>query len=167
MQVMEVENLGISYQPMGYGLIFHPDLIHGTILSKTFSDYNFFSYKTNEALHISDDERQLVLDLLAKIELELKQPVDKHSKKLIAANIELFLNYCERFYDRQFITRDNVNRGILTKFEDLLNNYFLSEKPQSIGVPSVAYCADELHLSANYFGDLIKKKQDKPQKIIS
>ncbi|WP_044175211.1 helix-turn-helix domain-containing protein [Flectobacillus major] len=157
-QVMEVENQGITYQPMGYGLVFHPDLIHGTILAKTINDYNFFSYKTNEALHISDDERQLVLDLLAKIELELKQPVDKHSKKLITSNIELFLNYCERFYDRQFITRDNVNRGILTKFEDLLNNYFLSEKPQSIGVPSVAYCADELHLSANYFGDLIKKE---------
>lgn len=157
-QVMEVDNLGVSYQPVGYGLVFHPDLIHGTVLAKTISDYNFFSYKTNEALHISDDERQLVLDLFAKIELELKQPVDKHSKKLIASNIELFLNYCERFYDRQFITRDNVNRGVLTKFEDLLNSYFLSEKPQSIGVPSVAYCADALHLSANYFGDLIKKE---------
>jgi hypothetical protein len=96
-QVMEVENPGIPYQPMGYGLVFHPDLLHGTALAKTFHEYHFFSYKTNEALHISDDERQIVLDCFSKIEFELKQPIDKHSKKLIASNIELFLNYCERF----------------------------------------------------------------------
>jgi len=105
-QVAEVENSGVSYQPMGYGLIFHPDLIQGTSLSKNIDDYIFFSYKSNEALHISDDERQMVLGCFSKIEFELKQPVDKHSKKLIASNIELFLNYCERFYDRQFITRE-------------------------------------------------------------
>jgi AraC-like DNA-binding protein len=122
------------------------------------NDYHFFSYKTNEALHISDDERLMVLDCFAKIEFELKQPIDKHSKKLITSNIELFLNYCERFYDRQFITRDNAHKGILEKFEELLNGYFLSEKPQTIGLPSVAYFADALHLSANYFGDLIKKE---------
>lgn len=157
-QVAEVENLHIPYQPMGYGLVFHPDLIHGTILAKTIADYNFFSYKTNEALHISDDERQMVLDLFSKIEVELKQPVDKHSKKLIASTIELFLNYCERFYDRQFITRDYVNKGVLGKFEELLNCYFVSENPRTIGLPSVAYFAEQLHLSANYFGDLIKKE---------
>lgn len=157
-QVAEVENLRIPYQPMGHGLVFHPDLIHGTILAKTIADYSFFSYKTNEALHISDDERQMVLDLFSKIESELKQPVDKHSKKLIASTIELFLNYCERFYDRQFITRDTINRGVLVKFEELLNHYFLSENPRNIGLPSVAYCAEQLHLSANYFGDLIKKE---------
>jgi AraC-like DNA-binding protein len=157
-QVSDIENPHIAYQPMGYGLIFHPDMLHGTVLAKTISDYNFFSYNTKEALHISDDERQMVLDLFSKIEMELKQPIDKHSKKLIAATIELFLNYCERFYDRQFITRDTVNKGILEKFEDLLNAYFLSDKPQTIGLPSVAYCADALHLTANYFGDLIKKE---------
>lgn len=157
-QVSEIENLKITYQPMGYGLIFHPDLIHGTALAKSINDYHFLSYKTNEALHISDDERQMVLECFSKIAFELKQPIDKHSKKLITANIELFLNYCDRFYDRQFITRDNVHRGILEKFEDLLNGYFLSDKPQNIGLPSVAYFADALHLSANYFGDLIKKE---------
>jgi AraC-like DNA-binding protein len=157
-QVMEIENPGVPYQPMGYGLVFHPDLIHGTPLGKIFQDYHFFSYKTNEALHISDDERRIVLDCFSKIEFELKQAVDKHSKKLIASNIELFLNYCERFYDRQFITRDTAHKGILEKFEALLNDYFLSDKPHTIGSPSVAYCADALHLSANYFGDLIKKE---------
>ncbi len=99
----------------------------------------------------------MILDIFAKIEFELKQPIDKHSKKLIASNIELFLDYCQRFYDRQFITRDSVNKGILEKFEALLHDYFLSEKPQTLGLPSVAYFADELHLSANYFGDLFKK----------
>jgi AraC-like DNA-binding protein len=157
-QVMDVENPGISYQPMGYGLIFHPDLIRGTTLAKTIHEYNFFSYQTNEALHISDDERQMVLDCFSKIDFELKQPIDKHSKRLITSNIELFLNYCERFYDRQFITRDNAHMGILENFETHLNDYFLSEKPQTLGLPTVAYFADALHLSANYFGDLIKKE---------
>jgi AraC-like DNA-binding protein len=90
-----------------------------------------------------------------------KQSVDKHNKKLIVSNIELFLNYCVRFYDRQFITRDNVNKGILEKFENLLNDYYQSEKPQRICLPSVAFCASELNLSANYFGDLIKKETGK------
>jgi AraC-like DNA-binding protein len=112
-------------------------------------------------LHLSEKERKIVFDCFAKVENELTQPVDKHSKKLIASNIELFLNYCERFYDRQFITRENVNKGILEKFEELLNGYFASEKPYSIGLPSVAWFADELHLSANYFGDLIKKETGK------
>ncbi|MEZ4884003.1 MAG: helix-turn-helix transcriptional regulator [Chitinophagales bacterium] len=163
-QVSEIENTGANYQPMGFGLVFHPDLILGTDLSKNIEAYRFFSYKTNEALHISDDERQLVLDCFSKIEFELKQPIDKHSKKLIVSNIELFLNYCERFYDRQFISRENSNKGLLTKFEELLNGYFLSDKPQTMGLPSVAYFADELHLSANYFGDLIKKETGKSAK---
>lgn len=147
-----------TYQPMGYGLVFHADFLLGTALNKTIHDYKFFEYQSNEALHLSDDERKMILDCFAKIEFELRQPIDKHSKKLISANIELFLNYCERFYDRQFITRDVAHKGILEKFEGLLNNYFSSEKPTIIGLPSVAYFADELHLSANYFGDLIKKE---------
>ena len=160
-QVMEIETDGKVYQPKGYALVFHPDLLHGTSLLKNNADYTFFSYKVNEALHLSERERQIVLDSFSKIEYELQLGVDKHSKKLIASNIELFLNYCDRFYDRQFITRENENRGILEKFETLLNTYFSSEKPTSIGFPSVAYCADELHLSANYFGDLIKKETGK------
>ena len=160
-QVVDVENKVDLYQPMGHGLAFHPDLIRGTALSKIINEYNFFSYNTSEALHLSVVERQFVLDFFAKIETELRQSIDKHSKKLIASNIELFLNYCERFYDRQFITRENANQGILERFEDLLNNYFSSENPSKIGLPSVAYCAEELNLSANYFGDLIKKETGK------
>lgn len=163
-QVMEIENDGQVYQPKGHALVFHADLLRGTTLARSINDYNFFSYNANEALHLSERERQIVLDCFSKIESELHQNIDKHSKKLIASNIELFLNYCDRFYDRQFITRDNVNKGILEKFEELLNSYFLSEKPQKLGLPSVAYFADELNLSANYFGDLIKKETGKSAK---
>lgn len=160
-QVVEIENKVDFYQPAGHALVFHPDLLRGTSLSKSITEHNFFSYRASEALHLSARERGLVLDLFAKILSELEQNVDKHSKRLIASSIELLLNYCDRFYDRQFITRDTVNRGILERFEDLLNGYFLSEKPYTIGLPSVAYCAEELHLSANYFGDLIKKETGK------
>ncbi|HEY9561909.1 MAG TPA: AraC family transcriptional regulator [Anseongella sp.] len=160
-QVIDVENKTDYYQPRGHGLVFHPDLVRGTSLAKSIEGYNFFDYNTSEALHLSERERQLVLDCFSKIELELRQSIDKHSKKLIASNIELFLNYCERFYDRQFITRDHVNKGILEKFEELLNGYFASDKPYHIGLPSVAWFAEELHLSPNYFGDLIKKETGK------
>src|SRR2546423_10311278 len=112
----------------------------------------------NEALHLSERERKIVLDFFSKIEYELEHAIDKHSKKLIVSTIELFLNYCVRFYDRQFITRDNIHKGILERFENLLNKFYQSDKPQTIGLPSVAYCAGELNLSANYFGDLIKKE---------
>ena len=160
-QVAGINSNGETYQPKGYALVFHPDLVHGTPLGKHIQDYTFFGYQSKEALHLSERERRIVLDCFSKIEYELEHAIDKHSKRLIVSNIELFLNYCVRFYDRQFITRDNVHRGILEKFEDLLNGYFLSDKPQTIGLPSVAYCANELNLSANYFGDLIKKETGK------
>lgn len=160
-QVIDVEYDGTKYQPKGHGLAFHPDLLPGTSLARGIQDYSFFGYNANEALHLSERERKIVLDCFSKIEYELERGVDKHSKKLISSNIELFLNYCERFYDRQFTTRDNVNKGVLEKFEGLLNRYFSSEKPQEIGLPSVAYFAQELNLSANYFGDLIKKETGK------
>lgn len=152
------------YQPQGLALVFHPDFIHGTSLGRHMEQYSFFSYTTNEALHLSERERQIILDCFSKIKYELEHGVDKHSKTLIASNIELFLNYCVRFYDRQFITRDNVNKGVLERFETLLNNFFASEKPREVGLPSVAWCAGELNLSANYFGDLIKKETGKSAK---
>ena len=148
-------------KPKGHALAFHPDLIKGTSLGRTINDYNFFSYKVNEALHISDFEREIVLDCFAKIGFELKQAIDKHSKTLIVSTIELFLHYCLRFYDRQFITRDNQNQGVLNRFESLLNEYFVSENPKTIGLPSVGYFASEFNLSSNYFGDLVKKETGK------
>ena len=160
-QVMSVQSGVKTFEPKGWALLFHPELLKGTPLGKHIHDYSFFSYDVNEALHLSDKERQLVLDCFVKIEYELQHAIDKHSKMLIAANIELLLNYCTRFYDRQFITRDNANKGIIERFEVVLNNYYSSDKPLDIGLPSVAYCADALNLSPNYFGDLIKKETGK------
>ena len=160
-QVLTVNNPGEPYVPKGTALIFHPDLIHGTPLGKHIQDYTFFGYQSNEALHVSERERKIMLDCISKIEYELEQAIDKHSRSLIVSNIELFLNYCVRFYDRQFITRDNVHKGILERFEKLLNEYFKTDNPQTNGLPSVAWSASELNLSANYFGDLIKKETGK------
>jgi len=160
-QVVGIETTEDVYQPKGYGIVFHPDLIKGTTLGKNIGNYSFFNYDVTEALHVSDRERQLVLDCFSKIQFELEHAVDKFSKTLISTNIDLLLNYCVRFYDRQFITRDNANKGILEKFEYLLNNFYASDKPQRVGLPSVAYCAGELHLSPNYFGDLMKKETGK------
>lgn len=157
-QVLGVQPGVTTFAPKGWALLFHPDLVKGTSLGKHIQDYSFFSYDVNEALHLSEKERQIVLDCFHKIQYELEQSIDQHSKKLIASNIELFLNYCIRFYDRQFITRDHAHKGILEKFEDLLNNYFSTGKSQTLGLPTVAYCAEALHLSPNYFGDLIKKE---------
>ena len=157
-QVVGIVNNGEYFQPKGWALLFHPDLIRGTSLVREMKNYTFFSYESNEALHLSEQERKVIPDCFHNIESELQHAIDKHSKTLIVNNIELFLNYCVRFYDRQFITRSHVNKDILTRFENLLNDYFQSEKPQIIGLPSVQYCADSLHLSPNYFGDLIKKE---------
>ena len=160
-QVVSVENTEEIYQPKGYVLVFHPDLIHGTALGRHIHDYNFFGYQSNEALHLSERERTIVLECFSKIEFELGHAIDKHSKRLIVSNIELLLSYCVRFYDRQFVTRDNIHKGTLANFEELLNTYFRSEKPQTEGLPSVAYFAELLNLSANYFGDLVKKETGK------
>jgi AraC-like DNA-binding protein len=160
-QILGVEPKTMPYTPKGWALVFHPELIRGTALGKHIQDYSFFSYNTNEALHLSEKEQQLVQDCFAKIEYELQHAIDKHSKMLIASNIELFLNYCIRFYDRQFITRDNAHKGVLERFEQLLNDYFSTDQPVSEGIPAVAWCAAKLNLSPNYFGDLVKKETGK------
>jgi len=159
-QILGVQSK-VFVQPKGWAFLFHPDLIRGTTLGHTMKDYTFFSYEVNEALHLSVKEREIVIDCLRKIEYELQHSIDKHSKTLITNNIELLLNYCVRFYDRQFVTRNHVNNDILVKFERLLDDYFQSEKTQTIGLPTVRYCADNLHLSSNYLGDLIKKETGK------
>jgi AraC family transcriptional activator of pobA len=160
-QVAGVNSNGETYQPKGYALIFHPDLIPGTSLARHIQDYTFFGYQSNESLHISERERKIILDCFSKVQYELEHAIDKHSKRLIASTIELMLNYCIRFYDRQFIMRDNIHKGILERFEQLLNGYFKTDKPQTIGLPSVAWCAGEFHLSPGYFGDLVKKETGK------
>ena len=157
-QVFGAEDDGMEFQPEGYLLMFHPDLLRNTPLGRMMGEYSFFSYEINEALHISTVERQIIMDCFNKIQYELNHPIDRHSKNLITDNIKTFLDYCTRFYDRQFITRDNHNHDVLTRFERLINDYFNDGTAKQIGLPTVQFCADKLSLSPNYFSDLLKKE---------
>lgn len=157
-QVMGSEDDGQLHQPEGWVLTFHPEFLRGTPLANIMKEYSYFSYNANEALHLSEQERHTIIECMEKIRAELQYPIDKHSKSLIADNIKLLLDYCIRFYDRQFITRESANKDILTRFENLLDDYFASGKTAKHGMPSVQYCADTLCLSANYFSDLVKKE---------
>lgn len=160
-QVYGVEGTGEKQQASGTAIIFHPDLIHGTSLGKHIDEYTFFSYEVNEALHLSARERDIINDCVGKINYELEHAIDSHSKTLIVSYLELFLNYSKRFYERQFVTRNHVNKDILARFENVLKEYFASEQPLISGLPSVRYCAGKLFISSNYLGDLLKKETGK------
>lgn len=159
-QVYGIES-EVKQKGVGQALLFHPDLIHGTALGRNIKDYTFFSYEVNEALHLSTRERAIVNDCFNNIQYELEHAIDKHSKTLIVSYVELFLNYCKRFYDRQFITRSLSNKDILSRFEKVIDDYFSSEMLLEQGPPTVRYCADKLCLSPNYLGDLLKKETGK------
>ncbi|HIZ26847.1 AraC family transcriptional regulator [Barnesiella sp. An55] len=156
-QVAEVE-MSQDVRPMAHGVLFHPDFIRGTTLGQEIKKYSFFSYETREALHLSETERDTIMDCFKKIEEELRHPIDKHSRRLITANIGLLLDYCMRFYERQFTTRELPNKDIIVRFERLLDEYFDSNAPQEIGLPTVKYFAEKVFLSPNYFGDMIRKQ---------
>ncbi len=160
-QVAGKDDTGEVFRMQGWGVCFHPDLLRGTALGQKIKDYSFFSYESNESLHMSEREKQTIVNCFREIKEEIERSIDKHSKSIIVANLEVFLNHCLRFYDRQFITREDVNRDILLRFEKELDLYFESDKPQTEGLPSVRYFADRVHLSPNYFGDLIKKETGK------
>ncbi|MDB9152599.1 helix-turn-helix domain-containing protein [Parabacteroides distasonis] len=166
-QTAETNPTTDKVQVNAHGILFHPDLLRGTSLGKNIKKYTFFSYEVNEALHLSEEERSIVMDCLKIIRMELEHGVDKHSKTLLVNHIELLLNYCMRFYERQFITRGKTNRDVLTRFENLLDEYFESALAEQDGLPTVKYFADKLCLSSNYFGDMFKKETGKsPQEYI-
>ena len=166
-QTAETNPTTDKVQVNAHGILFHPDLLRGTSLGKNIKKYTFFSYEVNEALHLSEEERSIVMDCLKIIRMELEHGVDKHSKTLLVNHIELLLNYCMRFYERQFITRGKTNRDVLTRFENLLDEYFESTRAEQDGLPTVKYFADKLCLSSNYFGDMFKKETGKsPQEYI-
>ena len=160
-QTAETNPTTDKVQVNAHGILFHPDLLRGTSLGKNIKKYTFFSYEVNEALHLSEEERSIVMDCLKIIRMELEHGVDKHSKTLLVNHIELLLNYCMRFYERQFITRNQVNKDIIVRFEHLLDEYFQGQVALTEGLPSVKYFADKVCLSPNYFGDLIKKETGK------
>lgn len=142
----------------GWNLFFHPDLIRKSELGKKIDTYTFFSYNISEALHVSEEEKKSLEDILFKIEKEYSQNLDRHSQELIVSNLKLFLDYCTRYFDRQFYTRTNLNKDIVGDFEQLLKDYFNSGNPSLNGVPSVKYFSKELNLSPYYLSDLLKKE---------
>lgn len=158
-QVLTMDNeIEKKEDRMGWGLFFHPDLLRSTSLGNKMAEYTFFSYETAEALHLSDKEKQTLYDCVQKIETELQENIDNYSQSLIITNIELLLNYCSRYYGRQFITRKNSNSNTVSQIENLLKNYFKSDNLKETGLPSVKYLAENVHLSASYLSDLLKKE---------
>lgn len=145
----------------GWGLYFHPELIRNTALGEKINEYSFFSYAENEALHLSEQEKQILLSILKQMENEYNTNIDHYSHDLIISNIELLLNYCKRFYGRQFITRTNQNKDVIVRFEEYITDYFKSDKLKNNGLPTVRKCAGAMNLSPNYFSDLLKSETGK------
>ena len=144
-------------------LVFHPDILNRTALGTQMSRYEFFGYSSTEALHLSAQEVEVFQGVIAMIEQELHRAIDKHTRELIVSNIELLLNYCLRFYDRQFITREEINHGVVIKFLTLLDEY-MNDKVKYEGLPTVAYFADKCCLSNGYFGTLVKTETGRTAK---
>ncbi len=155
-------------RPSSIGLLFHPDLLHGTELEKRMSEYGFFSYSSTEALHPSAEERTKINDCLLAIEQELSHEPDRLSQRLIVSHIEVLLNYCLRFYERQFDSRKVLNLNALSKFETLLDEYFTDGRAETEGLPTVGYFADKICLTPNYFGDMVKRQTGlNPKELIN
>lgn len=160
----QIVSIEVGAEPIpteGWGLFIHPDLFRKSNLGNKINDYTFFSYEANEALHLSDDEKETITDIVTKIEEEFSQNIDVYSHDVIISNIELLMNYCNRFYGRQFITRGSQNKDVVTKFERLLIDYFKSDILQNKGIPSVKYISEQLNFSSNYLSDLLKKETGK------
>lgn len=160
-QTVGIYRLEDGPAPEAVGLLFHPDFLSRTPLGQKIGSYSFFSYASNEALHLSVEERIILQDYMGKIARELQHPIDRFTKSLIISNIEVMLNYCMRFYERQFITREEMNNDALARFERLLDEYLTSGIAQAEGIPTVKYFADKICLSPNYFGDLVKSETGK------
>lgn len=141
-----------------WNLLFHPDLIRRSELGKRINGYSFFNYEVNEALHVSEDEKQSLRHIIEKIATEYSQNIDRHSLELIISNIKLLLDYCTRYYDRQFYTRSNLNKDIASDLEQVLLEYYASNKQKTLGLPTVAYCGNVMNISPYYLSDLLKKE---------
>ncbi|MEM6721939.1 MAG: helix-turn-helix transcriptional regulator [Bacteroidota bacterium] len=156
-QVMSLaNNPNVNSKPSGYLLLIHPDFLWKSSLAAEIKQYDFFGYSVNEALFLSEKEEQQMIDILLNIEREYQANIDKFSSKIIITQLELLLNYAERFYERQFITRKISNHKILTQLETLLHEYFNDENALENGLPTVQYVADSLHLSPNYLSSMLK-----------
>jgi len=161
-QLMEMDyDTEITQNLRGWGVFFHPDLIRATPLNDNIKDYTFFSYEITEALHLSEKEKQLLFDWIMKIQTELQENIDVHSQAIIVSTLELLLNYCSRFYGRQFITRKNSNNTVVAHIEKLLPEYFTKNDISDKGLPTVKWLAEQVSLSPGYLSDLLKKETGK------
>lgn len=161
-QTIEIDNeIEEREDKMGWGLFFHPDLIRSTTLNQKIKEYSFFQYEVSEALHLSDKEKNILLECVQKIQTELQENIDVHSQYIIVSTIVLLLNYCSRFYGRQLITRSQSNKSIISQIENLLTQYFADNKINEQGLPTVKYLANKVHLSPSYLSDLLKKETGK------
>ena len=141
----------------GWALLFHPDFLHGTSLEKEMRSFSFFDYNVNEALHTSSEEFEILASFMRRIKQELEGNRDGMQDAIIVDYISLLLNYCKRFYERQFLTRKIANADALQRFHAVLEAYYAQENPFQSGLPTVAYCADQLCMSAGYLGDLVRR----------
>jgi AraC-like DNA-binding protein len=157
-QVMEGHEYDIPADSKTWFLLFHPDLIRRSQLEKNIDSYSFFGYESNEALHLSKEEQEYTTSIALQIKREFSQNLDSHSHQLIISNLELLLNNCLRYYDRQFYTRTSFNKDFVTDFEQLLKKYFSTNLAIDLGLPAVGYFSDKLNMSANYLSDLLKKE---------
>jgi AraC family transcriptional regulator, transcriptional activator of pobA len=139
-----------------YTLLIHPDLLLNYPLAKKIRQYGFFSYSANEALHLSEQEKETIISIFKMIEAELNSRIDDFSQDVIISHIELMLNYANRFYKRQFLTRKVVNNDLLQKLEDLLEDYFKNDIPSFRGLPTVQYLAEQLNVSSSYLSDMLR-----------
>jgi len=148
----------------GWILYFHPDLIRNTNLGSIIDEFSFFNYEVIEALHLSEDEESTIDTTIKNIKSEYSQRIDNHSQRVIVSNLELLFNYCLRFYERQFNTRTNHSKDVISQFEKELKSYFKTKKQLETGMPSIQYFAEIAHLSQHYFSDLIKKETGRKPK---
>lgn len=146
----------VSHDHTGFTLLFHPDFLAGYTLAKKIKQYGFFSYSVNEALHLSDKEKATIISIFQNIDEELRNRIDDFSQDVIISQIETLLNYSNRFYKRQFITRKSVNSNLLEKLEEILNDYFWNEIPMTKGIPTVQYLAERLNISPSYLSDMLR-----------
>ncbi len=160
-QIGTLENLHFDKCTYNWGLFFHPDLIHGTPLFSKISEYTFWKYDSNEALHLSEDEKQSLSIIVDSIKNEINRPIDKHTKNVLISGIELLLNHCIRYYDRQFVTREKYNKAVIDAINDYLSDYFTSSRLKQEGLPTVLQCAQYVNLSPNYLSDLLRKETGK------
>lgn len=156
-QIGGKEDTGEFVNLSGWAVLFHPDILQGTALEKEIKNFSFFDYRINEALHMTSEEREVMVTIIKQLDTELKFEADSMQNRIIVGFINILLRYAQRFYNRQFVSRTIINNDVLSRFESLLKEYFETEKQLTAGVPTVTYCAEQLCMSPSYLSDLIKK----------